>query len=62
MNADHHLVINMLRAGARSYLLKDCAFEELAHAIRLVMYNQSHLSPGVAEIVVKDYVTRPANP
>ena len=49
-------VINMLKAGAHGYLLKDCAFEELAQAIRLVMANKTYLSPGVAEIVVKDYV------
>jgi DNA-binding NarL/FixJ family response regulator len=56
MHADQRFVINMLRAGARSYLLKDCAMEELAKAIRLVMVNKTHLSPGVAEVVVRDYM------
>ena len=35
MYADRRFVTNMLKAGAHGYLLKDCAFEELAHAIRL---------------------------
>ncbi len=58
MYADRRFVINMLKTGAQGYLLKDCAFEELTHAIRLVMANKTYLSPGVAEIVVKDYVHR----
>ena len=56
--SDRRYVINMLKAGAHGYLLKDCAFEELAQAIRLVMANKTYLSPGVAEIVVKDFVQR----
>ena len=62
MHADRRFVINMLKAGAHGYLLKDCAFEELAQAIRLVMANKTYLSPGVAEIVVKDYVHRVPGP
>jgi DNA-binding NarL/FixJ family response regulator len=57
MYADRRFVANMLKAGACGYLLKDCAFEELAKAIRLVMSNKTYLSPGIAEIVVKDYAT-----
>jgi two-component system, NarL family, response regulator NreC len=62
MHADRRFVINMLKAGAHGYLLKDCAFEELAQAIRLVMGSKTYLSPGVAEIVVKDYVHRVPGP
>jgi len=46
-----------LKAGASGYLLKDCAFEELSQAIRLAMANRIYLSPGVADVVVKDYVS-----
>lgn len=56
MHTDRRFVVNMLKAGASGYLLKDCAFEELAHAIRLVMANKTYLSPGVSDIVIKDYV------
>jgi DNA-binding NarL/FixJ family response regulator len=62
MFGDRRFVINMLKAGAKGYLLKDCAFEELAQAIRLVMSNKTYLSHGVAEIVVKDYVTQVTSP
>jgi two-component system response regulator NreC len=54
--SDRRFVVNMLKAGANGYLLKDCAFEELAQAIRLAMSNRIYLSPGVADVVVKDYV------
>ena len=53
---DRRFVIDMLKAGAQGYLLKDCAFEELTHAIRLVMANKSYLSPGITEVVIHDYV------
>ena len=56
MYTDHSFVTNMLKAGGHAYLLKDCAFEELVQAIRLVMNNKVYLSPGVTEIIVKDYV------
>jgi len=41
---------------ALSMLLKDCAFEELANAIRAVAMNRVYLSPKIAEIVIKDCV------
>jgi len=46
----------MLKAGASGYLLKDCAFEELAHAIRAVRVNKTYLSTEIADIMIKDYV------
>jgi two-component system response regulator NreC len=54
MYADRRFVINMLKAGASGYLLKDCAFEELIRAIRVVLAHKTYLSPGVTDILVKD--------
>lgn len=56
MYADKRFVTNMLKAGASGYLLKDCAFEELVRAIRVVMTHKTYLSPAVTDIVVKDYM------
>jgi DNA-binding NarL/FixJ family response regulator len=50
----------MLGAGASGYLLKDCAFEELAQAIRAVYANRTYLSPKIAGIVVEGYVSSPS--
>ena len=58
MHSDKRFVGRMLAAGASGYLLKDCAFEELADAIRAVAQNQTYLSPGIAGQVIKDYVRR----
>jgi len=57
MHADRRFVMEMLRAGAVGYLLKDSAFEELARAIRAVAAGQIYLSPGIAGVVVQDYLT-----
>lgn len=57
MYPDQRFVMNMLKSGARGYLLKDCAFEELVQAIRLVMANKTYLCPLITEVVVKDIVT-----
>lgn len=57
---DRRFVSNMLRAGASGYLIKDCSFKELARAIRRVVANKVYLSPGVMDVVVKDYVSPPA--
>ena len=62
MHADHRFVVDMLKAGAQSYLLKECAFEELIQAIRDVMANKTHLSPGVTKGAAKDNASRAATP
>jgi DNA-binding NarL/FixJ family response regulator len=56
MHDDRRFVLNMLKAGAAGYMLKDCAFKDLAKAIRVVMSHKTFLSPEVADIVVKDYL------
>jgi len=57
MHADRRFVMEMLRAGAVGYLLKDSTFEELARAIRAVAAGQIYLSPGITGVVVQDYLT-----
>ncbi len=62
MYPDQRFVTNMLRSGARGYILKDCAFEELIQAIRMVMADKTYLCPLITEVVVKDYVNLNPNP
>jgi two-component system, NarL family, response regulator NreC len=57
---DKRFVSNMLRAGASGYLIKDCSSQELIQAIRRVVANKMHLSSGIMDMVVKDYVSPPA--
>jgi two-component system response regulator NreC len=54
MHADRQYVTGMLSAGASGYILKHCAFEELVHAIHIVLSDQVYLSPAIAGIVVKE--------
>jgi len=56
MHSDRRFVAGMLEAGASGYLLKDCAFEELTRAIKNVVSNKIYLSPGITDVVVKDYL------
>lgn len=56
MHADKRYVMEMLKAGASGYLLKDSAFDELAGAIRVVLGNRTYLNPQISEMVIGDYV------
>jgi DNA-binding NarL/FixJ family response regulator len=56
MHSDKRFVVEMLKAGASGYLLKDCAFEELVYAIHAVTANRNYLSPKIADKVIKDYI------
>lgn len=58
MHADKRYVAEMLKAGARGYLLKDGVGEEVVRAIREVMAGGVYLAQRVAGTVVQDYVQR----
>jgi len=58
MHSDSLFVTEMLRSGASGYLLKDCAFEELAGAIRTVVAGKTYLSPSISGVVLDDYLHR----
>jgi two-component system response regulator NreC len=53
MHSDSLFVLNILKAGAWGYLLKDCALEELVKAVRLVAEaGKVYLSPGLSASVI----------
>ncbi len=56
MHSGKRFVVEMLKAGARGYLLKDCAFEELVKAIEVVLEGRVYLSPSIADVVVGECV------
>lgn len=56
MHSDRRFVMEMLKAGAAGYLLKDSAFEELVSAIHVVMAKQHYLSPMITDVVVSEYL------
>jgi DNA-binding NarL/FixJ family response regulator len=62
MYSDKRFVMEMLRAGASGYLLKDCAFEELDGAIRTVIEDRTYITPRIVDIIVKDYFSQVERP
>jgi two-component system, NarL family, response regulator NreC len=56
IHSDTKFVTEMLLAGARGYLVKDCAFEELVHAINAVMSNRRYLSPMITDQFVESFL------
>jgi len=62
IHSDKRFVSNMLKAGAKGYLLKGCAFEELVKAIQTVLAGRIYLSPAVDQVVVSDYIQRITKP
>jgi len=51
-------ITGMFEVGARGYVPKDSAFEELSAAIDSVLKGQMYLSPAVSKTVLTDYVSR----
>ncbi|MEW6192922.1 MAG: response regulator transcription factor [Bacillota bacterium] len=58
MHSGRRLVMEVFKAGASGYLFKDCAFEELASAIRSVVAGDTYLSPKIAGVMVKELATQ----
>jgi DNA-binding NarL/FixJ family response regulator len=56
MHSAKRFVVEMLKAGSSGYLLKDCAFEELALAIRTAIANKVYVSPSINGMMIKEYV------
>ena len=56
MHSSKKYVTEMFKAGASGYLLKNCDFEELADAVRIVAGGKTYISPSVSDLVVQDYV------
>lgn len=54
MHSDRKFVLEMFRAGASAYLLKNCAFKELTRAIHTVVANQFYVSPEITHIIIDE--------
>jgi DNA-binding NarL/FixJ family response regulator len=58
MHSDEAYIAQVLQAGARGYLLKDSADEDLIRALTAVGQGKSFFSPAVAKVMLDDYVRR----
>ncbi len=62
MHKDAVYVREILRAGARGYLLKDSEDDDLLKAIRAVHRGEAFLSPAISDAVLTDYRKHVSNP
>jgi two-component system response regulator NreC len=62
MHKDNVYVREILRAGARGYLLKDSPAGDLVAAVRAVASGEGYLSPAVSNAVLDDYRRHVTNP
>ncbi|MBI4890880.1 MAG: response regulator transcription factor [Acidobacteria bacterium] len=62
MHKDSVYVREILRAGARGYLLKDSDDADLIRAVRAVAHGEAFLSPAVSDAVLTDYRKHVSNP
>lgn len=56
MVIDRNCVLECLKAGAKGYLVKDCAAEELVNAIRALSAGESYLCTKITDVVISDYL------
>lgn len=56
MHAEQAYVVESLRAGAKAYVLKKAAAEELIHAIRQAVGGQRYLSPPLSAEAIEQYL------
>lgn len=53
MHSSRKYVTEMFKAGASGYLLKNCDFEELADAVRIVAGGKTYISPSISDVVIQ---------
>jgi DNA-binding NarL/FixJ family response regulator len=56
MHADEGYVLKALKAGARAYLLKDSAENDLISAVIAVSEGKAFFSPAISKMLVEDYI------
>jgi DNA-binding NarL/FixJ family response regulator len=57
MHSAKKFIVEMFKAGASGYLLKDCEFDELVNAIRTVASGKNYISPSISGILVETCIT-----
>jgi DNA-binding NarL/FixJ family response regulator len=61
MYSKKSFILEMLKAGALGYILKDAAFDELIKAINTVIDGKKYLCPKSTNIILENYVLNPGN-
>jgi len=61
MHSDESYVLRALKAGARAYILKESAEDDLIRAVRSVSAGKSFFSPVISRLLLDDYVRQVAS-
>jgi two-component system, NarL family, response regulator NreC len=56
MHSSRQFVMEMFKAGAVGYLLKDCDYDELLKAIHAVADGRIYVSPSIGDVIVDDLI------
>ena len=56
MHSDEGYVLKALKSGARGYLLKDSAEQDLINAVVAVSEGKAFFSPAISKMLVEDYM------
>lgn len=59
---EHHVILDMLSAGASGYVLKDSPFTELVEAIRSIDKGVAFISPAASGSLIMDLLRRNVHP
>ncbi|MFM2124862.1 MAG: hypothetical protein RL328_1313 [Acidobacteriota bacterium] len=56
MHADESYILRALDAGAKGFLMKDNADDDIEQAVRSVASGKPYFSPSIAQTLLEDYV------
>ncbi len=56
MHSDEGYVLKALKSGARAYLLKDSAENDLINAVKAVCEGKAFFSPAISKMLIEDYM------
>jgi DNA-binding NarL/FixJ family response regulator len=56
MHSDESYVLKALKSGARAYLLKDSAENDLINAVKAVREGKAFFSPAISKMLIEDYM------
>ena len=62
MHLDKRMIIEVLKAGADGYALKEIEPEELIYAVKVIISGQMYLSTRVTTMLIRDYIHKLSAP
>ena len=62
MHHDRQFLLEIFRAGASGYLIKDSAFDELEHAIRFIIDGKRYINPQIASLLIDSIIKQTPTP